>query len=259
MSAAKNLRSSLLALVLVSLAAASGCAYETGTDVEGSAESVTGRPYFNLVNGADGDYYFNFKAANHEIILQSQGYSSRTAALNGVLSVMDNGENPQRFDLLEAANGEHYFNLKSRNGRVIARSETYVTRSGADRGVLAVIRNVGEYLDFLANRTGARFDIFSGADGRFYFNLHAANGEIVLSSQGYAAESSALSATFSVADNGTDAGRFDVREASNGEFYFVLKAANGHVIGTSEMYTTRYSAERSVDSIIALLPEVELL
>lgn len=258
MSAPKTFRSSLLALALVALAATSGCAYETGS-VEGSAEAVSGRPYFNLLQASNGDYYFNLRAANHEVILQSQGYGARASALNGVLSVMDNGENAARFDLREAANGEFYFNLKSRNGRVIATSETYVTQSGADRGVLGVMRNVGEYLDFLADRAGARFDVFSGADGRFYFNLHAANGEIVLSSQGYSSESSALSATFSVADNGVDAGRYEVRESADGQFYFVLKAANGRVIGTSEMYTTRYSAERSIDGIAALLPEVELL
>jgi len=252
------LRSSLLALVLVAMASATGCAYETAP-AGGSAEALSARPYFSVFQGADDDYYFNLRAANHEIILASQGYSSRSSALNGVLSVMDNGERRDRFDLLDAANGEAYFNLKARNGRVIAHSETYTTRYSADRGIVAVMRNVGTYLDFLANRTGARFDVFTGTDGRYYFNLHAANGEIVLSSQGYSAESSALNGTFSVADNGVDASRYDIRESADGGYYFNLKASNGRVIGTSEVYASRYNAERAVGSIIALLPEVELL
>jgi uncharacterized protein YegP (UPF0339 family) len=258
MNTARIFRSSLLALALVSLASVSGCAYETAP-VDGSSSALSARPYFNVFRGADDDYYFNLRAANHEIILASEGYSSRSSALNGVLSVMDNGELRTRYELREAVNGEPYFVLKARNGRVIGRSETYSTRYSADRGIVAVMRNVGDYLDFLANRTGARFDIFRGVDGRHYFNLHAANGEIVLSSQGYSAESSALNGTFSVADNGVDASRYDVRESADGGYYFNLKARNGRVIGTSEVYVSRSNAERAVQSIIALLPEVELL
>lgn len=250
------LRSSLLALLLT--AAASGCAYQTES-VGSDSGALSGRPYFTLLTGTDGDTYFNLRAANHEIILQSQGYSTRTAALNGVLSVLDNGTSIERYELLEAANGEAYFHLKSRNGRIIGRSETYASSYGAAVGINAVIRNVDTYLDFLANRTGARFDIFQGADDRYYFNLRAANGEIVLASQGYAAEASAFNGTFSVADNGLDADNYEIAESADGGYYFNLKASNGRVIATSEVYASRYNAERAVDSIIALLPQVELL
>jgi len=257
MNTPRIFRSSLLALVLLAAASATGCAYETAP--AGATQALSGRPYFSVFQGADDGYYFNLRAANHEIILASQSYSTRTAALNGVLSVMDNGEDRTRYEVLDSADGQAYFHLKSRNGRIIGRSETYSTRSNANQGVDAVIRNVGEYLDFLANRTGARFDVFPGADGRFYFNLHAGNGEIVLASQGYSAESSALNGTFSVVDNGLDAAHYDIRQSADGGYYFNLKATNGQTIATSEVYASRSNAERAVNSIIALLPEVELL
>ncbi|NOY93166.1 MAG: YegP family protein [Deltaproteobacteria bacterium] len=38
-----------------------------------------------------------------------------------------------------------------------------------------------------------------------------------------------------------------------------MRARNGRVIGTSEVCVSRSNAERAVQSIIALLPEVELL
>ncbi len=243
--------------LLFAFSALSGCAFEPAG--EGSESALSGRPYFEVFEATNGDHYFNLKAANHRVILSSEGYSTRQSALNGVLSVMDHGEQEANFDLWEASNGEFYFTLQARNGAVIGTSETYVSASNARRGVQTVTRNVGEYLDFLANRTGARFDIFQGADDRFYFNLHAANGEIVLSSQGYTTESAALSATFSVAENGIDQNRYEVNEAADGSYYFNLKARNGRVIGTSETYSTASNARRGCDGVIALLPNVELL
>lgn len=234
-----------------------GCAMER--DLAGSTDAVVGRPYFQVWENEGGEWYFNLKAANHEIILQSQGYSSRTAALNGFLSTLDNGLIYSRYELRQAANGEWYFRLMARNGRVIGWSETYVSRSGAQRGIEAVVRNVGEYQDWLANRTGARFDVFRGNDGRYYFNLHAANGEIVLSSQGYRAEETAWNGTFSVAVNGIDGDRYVVGDSADGGAYFNLKARNGRIIGTSEVYVSRSNAERAVQSVIELLPSVELL
>jgi uncharacterized protein YegP (UPF0339 family) len=42
-----------------------------------------------------------------------------------------------------------------------------------------------------------KFEIFAGIDGKFYFHLKAANGEIIASSQGYTTKQSA--------ENGIDA------------------------------------------------------
>ena len=117
-----------------------------------------------------------------------------------------------------------------------------------------------DYLVFLATRTGARFVVSESADGRFYFNLHAKNGAIVLSSQSYSSEAAALNGTFSVAANGIDPDNFDVREASSGfGYYFNLIATNGQTVGTSEVYSSKSNAKRARDSIVVLLPNVDLL
>jgi len=246
-----------VALTLLAITA-SGCAMERDI-ASGATGELSTRPYFDVFRGEGGDHYFNLRAANHEIILQSQGYSSRTAALNGFLSVLDNGELYGRYEVRPANDGTWYFVLESRNGRVIGISETYVSRSNAERGVSTVVRNVGNYLDWQANRTGARFDVFRGTDGRYYFNLHAANGEIVLVSQGYSSEESAYNGTFSVADNGIFETNYDLNDSADGGAYFTLQARNGQTIGVSETYSTRSNARRGCDSVIALLPDVDLL
>ncbi len=42
---------------------------------------------------------------------------------------------------------------------------------------------------------------------------------------------------------------FVIREATNGQYYFVIKSNNNEVVATSETYLTKYSAEQTINSI----------
>ena len=53
--------------------------------------------------------------------------------------------------------------------------------------------------------------------------------------------------------NGRDINNFEILEAKNGQFYFNLKAANHQIIGTSEMYVSKYNAQRGAKAVAALL------
>ncbi len=46
--------------------------------------------YYTLFKGKDGQFYWNLKAANHEIICQSEGYTSKQGAEKGIESVRQN-------------------------------------------------------------------------------------------------------------------------------------------------------------------------
>ena len=59
--------------------------------------------------------------------------------------------------------------------------------------------------------------------------------------------------------NGTTEARYQVNPSRDGGYYFNLTSTNGQIIGTSEVYSTRSNAVRGCDSIIELLPTVELL
>ena len=247
----------LIASFLLAAGLATGCA--DGLDTGTTQSEVANRPRFDLWKTGS-QFYFHLQASNGEIILASEGYSNRTGALNGILSVLDNGGIASRYDVKDASNGGAYFNLLAANKQVIGTSEVYASTSNAKAGVDACVRNVAAYLEAWDTATGARFDVFEGRDGRFYFNLHAGNGEIVLHSQGYDTEASALNGAFSVSDNGVTKTNYDIKAASGGGYYFNLKsAANGQVIGTSEVYSTKSNATRGRDAIVALLPSVELL
>lgn len=96
----------------------------------------------------------------------------------------------------------------------------------------------------------ARFTLKQASDGQHYFNLVAENGEIILTGERYTTSSSARDGIESVRQNGPLASRYERRQAKDGQEYFVLKAANGEVIGTSEMYTTAGARQQGVEAVM---------
>jgi uncharacterized protein YegP (UPF0339 family) len=218
----------------------------------GKADGASPTARFETFIGQDGRSYFHLIAANGEKVLQSQGYASARSADTGLASVRTNAVNPDRFEILESADGQTYFNLTAANNKVIGSSEIYASRANAERAIEAIISlaQAAAKAEALAQ---AKFQTFKGLDGKYYFHLRANNGEIVLQSQAYTAKSSATTGTASVAGNGSNAARYQVRDAADGQAYFVLTAANGQVIGLSETYVSRANAERGAAAVQALL------
>lgn len=95
----------------------------------------------------------------------------------------------------------------------------------------------------------AKFHIKKAKNGEFYFNLLAANSEIILTSEMYKAKASAKNGIKSVKKNSVVEGRFEKRNSKNGQFFFVLKAANHEVIGKSEMYPTEKPCDSGISSV----------
>lgn len=95
----------------------------------------------------------------------------------------------------------------------------------------------------------AKFDLFSSADGQYYFNLKAGNGKIILTSERYTTKASAKGGIEAVRANSLVERRFDCRRSRRDEPYFVLKAANGEPIGTSEMYSSTSAMNNGIASV----------
>lgn len=99
------------------------------------------KPEFNVFKGKDGQFYFNLKAPNYEIILQSEGYKAKSGAINGVKSVQANCSDENNYDKRESRDGQFYFVLKAKNSEIIGVSETYTTK----RAMLDGIEDVKRY------------------------------------------------------------------------------------------------------------------
>ena len=94
-----------------------------------------------------------------------------------------------------------------------------------------------------------KFVISKRKNGEFQFNLLAGNGQVILTSEGYASKPSCMNGVKSVMKNAADVQRFESKVAKNGKFHFNLKAGNGQVIGKSEMYESESSRENGIASV----------
>ena len=96
-----------------------------------------------------------------------------------------------------------------------------------------------------------QFVITKRTNGEFQFNLKSANGQTILSSEGYSTKSNCENGIDSVRKNSQD----DSKTSSNGKAYFNLKATNGQVIGTSEMYESESSRDNGIVSVKSNAPD----
>jgi uncharacterized protein YegP (UPF0339 family) len=250
---------SLLAALVLSTATLAGCAAGGSDDSIGQSDDESTLPgSFDLWQSADG-WHFHLVAGNKQILLASEAYSSRTAALNGLLSVMNNGVDPAQYKVVAVTHG-YLLHLVAGNNEVLGFTETYSTKSNATRAINACVRAVTTYLDKVeANSTGARVEVNAGETGQFHFNLFAKNGEIVLSSESYTSEAAAWNGAFAVQDAASVATNFAVKTASDGRFYFTLTADNGQTVGMSQMYTSKSAAQAGITSVQSVLKSLDLI
>lgn len=94
-----------------------------------------------------------------------------------------------------------------------------------------------------------KFEIKTGKNGKFHFNLKASNGQVILTSEKYESRAAAVKGIASVKKNAGNDKRFERKTAKDGSPYFVLKASNGEVIGKSEMYKAARSMENGIASV----------
>jgi len=98
------------------------------------------------------------------------------------------------FELSTSSDGQYRFVLKAGNGEVILTSELYKAKTSAESGMESVQANAA--LD-------ARYEKKVASNGKHYFNLKAANHQVIGTSQMYASEASRETGIASVKTNGS--------------------------------------------------------
>lgn len=84
-----------------------------------------------------------------------------------------------RFEINRAVNGQFKFCLKADNGEIILTSELYNSKFSVENGIESVRHNCSIY---------SRYEIRKATNGKYFFNLHAANYQIIGTSQMYSSE-----------------------------------------------------------------------
>ena len=99
----------------------------------------------------------------------------------------------------------------------------------------------------------------TGKDGQFYFSLNAANGQIILFSEGYTTTASRDNGIESVKRNAIDDSRYTRQTSTSRKPYFTLRATNGQVIGKSQMYNFAVSMEKGIASAKTNAPDASIV
>ena len=96
-----------------------------------------------------------------------------------------------------------------------------------------------------------KYQIFKGKGKSkgYYFRLLAKNGKIILKSEGYKTLEGAKGGVDSVIENCTSYENFNLKDSVNKQYYFTLESNNGEIIGVSETYKIKKSAEKGIESV----------
>lgn len=85
------------------------------------------------------------------------------------------------YEIKRASNGQFNFCLKAGNGEILLSSELYISKSGAENGIESVRCNCS---------IDSRYDRRQASNGKLFFNLRAANYQIIGTSQMYSSDES---------------------------------------------------------------------
>jgi uncharacterized protein YegP (UPF0339 family) len=96
---------------------------------------------FELKDASAGQFMFNLKAGNGEIILTSETYVAKAGAANGIAAVRTNAPNDARYVRKTSSDDQHYFVLKAANGETLGRSEMYTSIAAREKGIASVQAN----------------------------------------------------------------------------------------------------------------------
>lgn len=96
---------------------------------------------FEIKTRKNGEFQFDLKASNGQVILTSEGYTTKNNCHNGIESVKRNSKDDSKFDRKTSTNSKPYFNLKATNGQVIGTSEQYESVASRENGIESVKKN----------------------------------------------------------------------------------------------------------------------
>ncbi len=103
-----------------------------------------------------------------------------------------------------------------------------------------------------------KFEIYKDKAGEFRFRLKASNGQNILGSEGYVKKASCTNGIESVRKNSQHEDRFEAKQTASGRWTFNLKATNGQVIGTSQVYNSESGCRNGIKSVANNAPDAKV-
>jgi len=100
----------------------------------------------------------------------------------------------------------------------------------------------------------AKFEIRKSKTGQYTFNLLALNGKVILTGEVCTTKIDVVRHIESVKKYAANNGNYQRRASGKEVSSFVLKGANGHILGKSRMYSSIAGMEKGIASVKANAP-----
>jgi len=229
--------------------------------------TISGNMGFDLFEEG-GKYYYLFNSSNGYPMLFSKGFDTSSKRKTNIRSTLRYAGKEKYYEKVEE-NGQFYFIIKTPNGFECARSARYATAADRDTAITYFIANSPDYKKEYAKPTkkareaaqeyvfdrpsteGKGFEAFRNDEKRkHYFHFNNDQGKAILFSQGYKGGKARDNGIRSVIKNSTVLSRFKIKE-KNGQWFFVLLAANNTEIARSQMLGSEAAAKTQINYINA--------
>lgn len=96
---------------------------------------------FEVKQSTNGQFYFNLKVGNNQVLLSSGLYPTKVAAIDGIQSVYFNAPHDSLYERRESNKKAPHFVLKSANGQTIGNSRMYPSTAVMEIGISSVKTN----------------------------------------------------------------------------------------------------------------------
>jgi len=99
-----------------------------------------------------------------------------------------------------------------------------------------------------------KFEVYKDKAGEYRFRLKAANGQNILTSEGYGKKTSCMNGVESVKKNSQNPDRIVKKTTPSGKYRFNIIASNGQVVGASQNYDSESGCRSGMKSVAECAP-----
>lgn len=99
-----------------------------------------------------------------------------------------------------------------------------------------------------------KFEVYKDKAGEYRFRLKAANGQNILTSEGYGKKTSCMNGVESVKKNSQNPDRIVKKTTPSGKYRFNIIASNGQVVGASQNYNSESGCRNGMKSVAECAP-----
>ena len=225
-------------------------------------------------------FQFRLKANNGEILVVSNGYTTRDGALRGIETFKKNVPTGVKSVQTDKNNYSQWRLFTPNDGRLIATGEVYSTLESAQNALASVekfydtdkivdldelpeeeIREWKADVSSAESKAGGKVEYFidEEANGKWRARLKANNGQVMfVTDSAYVSKAAAIKGIEAIKKQ-IEANVFHVAKDKQGRFQFVLPSTTGAVLVRGESYDNKDQAISAANSVASFIKEAKVI